>query len=94
MLNLARDYLQSYLPHILQKIDRVSFGMLSKEDIKRAMQDDPHMPVSRTKLAVPFIGKDMPSQSSEYAHPDITIALTILAYRYEGHLNVLAHQLP
>jgi len=42
------------------------------------------MPASRGKLAVPFVGKDMPSQSSEYAHPDITIGLTVLAYRYEG----------
>ena len=26
----------------------------------------------------------MPSRSSEFAHPDITIGLTILAYRYSG----------
>jgi hypothetical protein len=35
-------------------------------------------------LAVPFVGKDVPSRSSEFAHPDILIGLTILAYRYEG----------
>ena len=26
----------------------------------------------------------MPSPSSEYAHPDVVIGLTVLAYRYEG----------
>jgi hypothetical protein len=35
-------------------------------------------------MAVPFIGKDVPSPSSEFAHPDVMIGLTILAYRYEG----------
>jgi len=33
---------------------------------------------------VPFIGKDVPSKSSEFAHPDVIIGLTILAYRYSG----------
>ena len=33
---------------------------------------------------IPFIGKDVPSKSSEFAHPDIIIGLTILAYRYSG----------
>jgi hypothetical protein len=33
---------------------------------------------------VPFVGKDVPSRSSEFAHPDIVIGLSILAYRYEG----------
>ena len=35
-------------------------------------------------MAVPFVGKDVPSRSSEFAHPDVVIGLTILAYRYEG----------
>ena len=42
------------------------------------------MPRSRFKLAIPFVGKDVPSRASEFAHPDIIIGLTILAYRYEG----------
>jgi len=42
------------------------------------------MPRSRLKLAVPFVGKDVPSQSSEFAHPDVIIGLTVLAYRYSG----------
>jgi len=35
-------------------------------------------------LAVPFVGKDSPSQSSEFAHSEVLIGLTQLAYRYEG----------
>ena len=84
MLNLSRDWMGSYLPHVLQKIDRVSFGLLNADDLKRAKAQDAFMPSSRAVLAVPFVGKDVPSRSSEFAHPDIIIGLTILAYRYEG----------
>ena len=83
-LNLARDWLRSYTPHVLQKIDRVSFGLLSSEDLERAMIRDPYMPLTRAKLAIPFLGKDVPSESSEFAHPDVIIGLTYMAYRYEG----------
>jgi len=81
---LCRDWLRSFLPHCLQKIDRVTFGLLSKEDYERAVAADPHMPRTRAKLGIPFVGKDVPSRSSEFAHPDIIIGLTILGYRYEG----------
>ena len=84
MLNLGRDWLMSYLPHVLQKIDRVSFGLLNKGDYERAIKIDPHMPQTRVKLAIPFVGKDVPSKSSEFAHPDVIVGLTILSYRYEG----------
>jgi len=84
MLNLCSDWLRSFLPHVLQKIDRVSFGILTKAEYDRAVALDPHMPQSRSKLAIPFVGKDVPSRSSEFAHPDVIIGLTILAYRYEG----------
>ena len=39
---------------------------------------------ARRLLAVPFVGKDVPSRSSEFAHPDVIIGLTVLAYRYSG----------
>ncbi|KOO21586.1 nxn protein [Chrysochromulina tobinii] len=42
------------------------------------------MPRSRYKLAIPFLGKDVPSPASEFAHPDVIIGLSVLAYRYEG----------
>jgi hypothetical protein len=57
MLNLGRDWLRSYLPHCLQKIDRVTFGLLNANDLSRALALDPHMPQTRAKLAVPFVGK-------------------------------------
>ena len=84
MLNLSRDWLNTFLPHILAKIDRVSFGLLNEHDYERAIQLDPLMPRTRAKLAIPFVGKDVPSRSSEFAHPDVIIGLTILGYRYEG----------
>ena len=84
MLNLCHNWLITYLPHCLAKINRVSFGLLSSEDCKAAVLADPHVPRSRLKMAVPFTGKDVPSKASEFAHPDIIIGLTILAYRYSG----------
>lgn len=33
---------------------------------------------------MPFVGKDVPSQAAEFAHPEVLIGLTIMAYRYEG----------
>ena len=62
----------------------MSFGLLSTEECAATLEDDPLVPRSRLALAVPFIGKDVPSKSSEFAHPDITIGLTIMAYRYSG----------
>ena len=84
MLNLATEWLRTFLPHTLQKIDRVSFGLLSTHEYERLLKTEPHMPRSRFKLAIPFVGKDVPSRASEFAHPDIIIGLTVLAYRYEG----------
>ena len=84
LLNLAHDWLHTFLPHCLKKINRVSFGLLTEKECRQALIDDPRLPPSRLKLAVPFIGKDVPSQSSEFAHPDVILGLTVLAYRYSG----------
>eukprot|EP00756_Hemistasia_phaeocysticola_P010307 Hpha_TRINITY_DN15008_c2_g11::TRINITY_DN15008_c2_g11_i1::g.123864::m.123864 len=84
MLNLGHEWLHAFLPHILRKVDRVTFGIMTNEDMDRAKQRNPQMPRSRLKLGIPFIGKDLPSDSSEFAHPDVVIGLTVLAYRYEG----------
>lgn len=81
LVQLAHDWLQSYLPHCLAKINRVSFGRLTAEHIAAL---DPNMPRSRRLTAVPFVGKDAPSRASEFAHPDILIGLTDLTYRIEG----------
>lgn len=84
MLNLGHDWLTSYLPFILQKINRVHFGLLQPDDLRLLEENGVKVPVSRKLVAVPFIAKDVPSRASEFAHPDIVIGLTVLAYRYEG----------
>jgi hypothetical protein len=64
----------SFLPHCLSKINRISFGLLQEVDIKlwesQTGEASSKIPLSRRLLAVPFIGKDCPSQSSEFAHPE------------------------
>jgi hypothetical protein len=94
LLNLCHNWLATFLPHCLAKVNRVSFGLLSADDCRAALEADPHVPRSRLKLAVPFVGKDVPSKSSEFAHPDVIIGLTVLAYRFSyALLNVLGFTL-
>ena len=83
-LNLCNEWLSTLMPHIMSKINRVSYGLLTTADLAKALADDPNMPKSRRMCAVPFVGKDKPSTASEFSHPDIVIGLTILSYRYEG----------
>jgi hypothetical protein len=84
MINLGHDLLRTLLPHVLSKINRVTFGLLSKTELKQFTESDPNISLTRQLAAVPFVGKDVPSQASQFAHPDIVIGLSILAYRYEG----------
>jgi hypothetical protein len=81
LVNMARDVLTSYLPHALRKQNRVAYGLLQPADMAKLGE---RQPVSRELLAVPFLGKDAPSTCSEFAHPDVLIALTTLAYQIEG----------
>lgn len=37
-----------------------------------------------TQLAVPYRAKDLPTQRSEFSHPDVVITLTYNCYYYEG----------
>jgi hypothetical protein len=37
MLNLSKDWLNSFLPFVLEKIDRVTFGLLTPADLARAL---------------------------------------------------------
>ena len=80
LLNLCHDWLSSLLPFVLSKVDRVSFGLLKDGQISQERRE----PRSRLLLAVPFVGKDVASRSSEFSHPDVAIGLSSLAYRYEG----------
>jgi Ca2+-binding EF-hand superfamily protein len=85
MANLARDWLNALLPHVLSKINRVTFGLLTLHDVKNLEEwTQSSVPLSRRLLAVPFVGKDIPSRTNEFSHPDVVIGLTIAAYRIEG----------
>ena len=84
MLNLSHDLLRNFLPHVISKINRVGYGLLSKFDLKQALEMDPNVSLARRLAAIPFVAKDIPSRASQFSHPDIVIGLTILAYRYEG----------
>lgn len=57
MMNLTYEWLSSFLPFVLQKINRVSFGLLSPEDLARAMKLDKNVSKARRFLAVPFVGQ-------------------------------------
>lgn len=95
-LNLARNWLLSFLPHTLGKIHRVDYGLLqqahldgwSKEEQKNkhdSRQAEPQpQSVSRLLMAVPFVGKDVPSRHSEFAHPEVLIGMSIVSYRHHG----------
>ena len=79
LLNLAHTWLHSVLPHVLCKVTRVHYGLLPE-----AMKNSNDTPQARRLLAVPFVGKDVPSHAAEFSHPDALIGLTVLAYRHEG----------
>eukprot|EP00913_Durusdinium_trenchii_P016367 g15384.t1 len=55
LFNLASTWIGAILPHVLAKIDRVSYGLLSKKQLEAA---DEKTPFSRLVMAVPFVGKD------------------------------------
>ena len=57
LLNLGYDWLSTYLPHVMQKIDRVTFGIMTDAQAEAALEAQPLMPLTRTKLAIPFVGK-------------------------------------
>jgi hypothetical protein len=98
LLNLAKDWIRIFLPHVLSKIHRVSFGLLLPTDEERWVNEaldscsgDKELArksvvvsKSRRLLSVPFEGKDAPSRSAEFAHPDVLIGLSILSYRLHG----------
>ena len=101
VLNLAHNWLDSVLPHVLSKINRVSYGLLDDAMLAHGASNST---VSRKLLSVPFVGKDVPSAASEFSHPEVVIGLTVAGYRHEGlrlhdwrilvaeHKDMLKHQ--
>ncbi|CAF1395285.1 unnamed protein product [Adineta steineri] len=76
----SRDMLNSFLLakawishellyHIMSYRYRVEYGLSEKEG---------------KETAIPFRGKDLPSENSEFSHPDIMIGFTVLSYLYRG----------
>ncbi|CAI5741646.1 unnamed protein product [Hyaloperonospora brassicae] len=59
------------LEHCLEKRYRVDFGL-------------PHPGTRRKKIAIPFRAADVPSERSEFSHPDVCIVLTLLGYYHAG----------
>ncbi|CAE7362856.1 unnamed protein product [Symbiodinium sp. CCMP2592] len=78
-LNLARTWLSTLFPHIVSRIHRVHYGLLDEDSPSFAAE-----PLPRRSLAVPFVGKDAPSETSQFSHPDVLIGLTWLAFRFGG----------
>jgi ankyrin repeat protein len=84
ILNLARDWLHIFLPFCMRKVLRVTFGLMTQQEVEAVVRKDPLVSKSRLKLAIPFVGKDVPSPASEFAQPDVMIGLTILAFHLQG----------
>ncbi|EEQ97587.1 hypothetical protein Pmar_PMAR028394 [Perkinsus marinus ATCC 50983] len=78
LLLLARQWLQTILPFLLGKRYLIDYGLLPSSWITSSTSK------SRRLLAVPYVGKDRPSATSEFSHPDVLIGFTLLAYRCNG----------
>ncbi|KAG1697926.1 hypothetical protein DVH05_015410 [Phytophthora capsici] len=62
------------LEHCLEKRYRVNFGL-------------PAPGTRHKKIAIPFRAADVPSERSEFSHPDVCIMLTFLGYYHGGLRN-------
>ena len=70
-----RGYLAfGLLQHCLGKRHKVDYGV----DNEIARKE------GRTRLAVPFVACDVPSERSEFAHPDCALLFTMLSYQFDG----------
>lgn len=58
MLNLGNEWLDTFLPFALQKINRVHFGLLQPRDVELLENDGVKIPSTRKLMAVPFVGMD------------------------------------
>jgi hypothetical protein len=85
ILNLIQSIICSVLPHVLSKTNCVHYGLLRLSfDGLRSPDTGKVESASRALLAVPYTGKDTPSQVSEFAAADIRITMTVFAYKYQG----------
>jgi len=59
MINLVHDWIHSFMPHVLRKIDRVHYGLLQPDELARALKLDQNMPESRKLVAVRCVVVDV-----------------------------------
>ena len=82
LICMCREWVTSILPYVISKRNSVNYGLLPdhmwREDQKMAKV------IGRKLCAVPYVGKDSPSDASEFSSPEVIIGFTILSYRYEG----------
>lgn len=78
-LNLSRGWLSVLLPHVMSRIHRVHYGLLSEAADSWSKESR-----ARRHFAVPFVGKDAPSDTSQFSHPDVVIGLTWVSHRLAG----------
>ena len=87
LLILAKQWVCNLLPHCLSKRHGIDYGLIHESHVMSWMERHINGHVEnerRLLLAVPFVGKDCPSSSAEFASPDVTIGLTTFAYRHEA----------
>ena len=87
LISLARQWLTSLVPHVLSKRNKIEFGLLPRESWVNRTGSKPRSrakTMGRKLLAVPYVGKDTPSEAAEFSSPDVIVGFTILAYNYEG----------
>ncbi|KAG1894568.1 uncharacterized protein F5891DRAFT_1255076 [Suillus fuscotomentosus] len=71
-------------PGLLVLRGLLACGILVYALKERRWRVDYGLTQKRTKLAVPFRAKDMPSLRAEFGHPDVAVTLTCLSYYYGG----------
>ena len=78
-LLIAKAWLtHGLLYHIISYRYRVNYGLLDFDN------NDSNKENAKKEIAIPFKGKDLPSERSEFSHPEIMIGFTILSYFYNG----------
>ncbi|POM69331.1 Hypothetical protein PHPALM_14391 [Phytophthora palmivora] len=83
------DYNHKFSPYTSQLLalrGLVAFGVL-EHCLEKRYRVDFGLPVPGTrqkKIAIPFRAADVPSERSEFSHPDVCIVLTLLGYYHGG----------
>ncbi|KAG4248285.1 hypothetical protein PC116_g3972 [Phytophthora cactorum] len=78
--------LLSYINQLLALRGLIAFGVL-EHCLEKRYRVDFGLPLPDTrpkKIAIPFRAADVPSEQSEFSHPDVCIALTLLGYYHRG----------